>query len=94
MLCLSYYAYVFSSTKLVIRAEQVLLGSKGWWREKVEQGEEMTQTMYTHVNIQIIFFKKRSPWDLLSLFFLKISKYLLILVIQCNVIKYVCYIQR
>jgi hypothetical protein len=26
MLCLSYYAYVFSSTKLEIRAEQVLPG--------------------------------------------------------------------
>jgi hypothetical protein len=31
MLCLSYYAYVFSSTKLEIR-EQVLPGSK--WGEK------------------------------------------------------------
>jgi hypothetical protein len=29
MLCLSYYAYVFSSTKLEIRAEQILPGSKG-----------------------------------------------------------------
>jgi hypothetical protein len=29
MLCLSYYAYVFSSTKLEIRAEQVLPGSEG-----------------------------------------------------------------
>jgi hypothetical protein len=29
MLSLPYYAYVFSSTKLEIRAEQVLLGSKG-----------------------------------------------------------------
>jgi hypothetical protein len=29
MLCLSYYAYVFSSTKLEKRAEQVLPGSKG-----------------------------------------------------------------
>jgi hypothetical protein len=28
MLCLSYYAYVFSSTKLKIRAEQFLPGSK------------------------------------------------------------------
>jgi hypothetical protein len=28
MLCLSYYAYVFSSKKLEIRAEQVLLGSE------------------------------------------------------------------
>jgi hypothetical protein len=29
MLCLSYYAYVFSSTKLEIRAEQVLPGREG-----------------------------------------------------------------
>jgi hypothetical protein len=29
MLCLSYYAYVFSTTKLEIRAEQVLPGSEG-----------------------------------------------------------------
>jgi uncharacterized protein (UPF0262 family) len=29
MLCLSYYAYVFSSTKLKIRVEQFLPGSKG-----------------------------------------------------------------
>jgi hypothetical protein len=29
MLCLPYYAYVFSSTKLVIRAEQDLPGSEG-----------------------------------------------------------------
>jgi hypothetical protein len=28
MLCLSYYAYVVSSTNLEIRAEQVLLGSR------------------------------------------------------------------
>jgi hypothetical protein len=28
MLCLPYYAYVFSSTKLEIRAEQVLPGSE------------------------------------------------------------------
>jgi hypothetical protein len=28
MLCLSYYAYVFSSTKLEIRAEQFLPGSE------------------------------------------------------------------
>jgi hypothetical protein len=31
MLCLSYYAYVFSSTKLEIRAEHVLPGSEGVW---------------------------------------------------------------
>jgi hypothetical protein len=29
MLCLPYYAYVFSSTKLVIRAEQDLPGTEG-----------------------------------------------------------------
>jgi hypothetical protein len=29
MLCLPYYAYVFSSTKLEMRAEQVLPGSEG-----------------------------------------------------------------
>jgi hypothetical protein len=53
MLCLLYYAYVFSSTKLEIRAEQVLPGSKegrggdsGWGG----QGVEMTQTMYANVN--------------------------------------------
>jgi hypothetical protein len=28
MLCLTYYAYVFSSTKLMIRAEQVQPGSE------------------------------------------------------------------
>jgi hypothetical protein len=52
MLCLSYYAYVFSSTKLEIRAEQVLPGSKGGGREGGSWGQEgeMTQTMYTHVN--------------------------------------------
>jgi hypothetical protein len=45
MLCLSYYAYVFSSTKLEKRAEQVLPGSKGR-----EQGGEMAQKMYAHAN--------------------------------------------
>jgi hypothetical protein len=53
MLCLSYYAYVFSSTKLEIRAEQVLPGSEGGWGEKGRgrgQWGEMTQTMYAHVN--------------------------------------------
>jgi hypothetical protein len=29
MFCLPYYAYVFSSTKLVIRAEEDLPGSEG-----------------------------------------------------------------
>jgi hypothetical protein len=46
MLCLPYYVYIFSSTKSVIRAEQVLPGSEGGGG----QGEEMTQTMYAHVN--------------------------------------------
>jgi hypothetical protein len=53
MLCLSYYVYVFSSTKLEIRAEQVLPGSKGEWQERVGkggQGGEMTQRIYVHVN--------------------------------------------
>jgi hypothetical protein len=53
MLCLPYYAYVFFSTKLEIRAEQVLPGSeRGRRRESGvgEQGREMTQTMYAHVN--------------------------------------------
>jgi hypothetical protein len=47
MLCLSYYAYVFSSTKLEIRAEQFLPGSEQGRRRGVG---EMTQTMYAHVN--------------------------------------------
>jgi hypothetical protein len=38
MLCLSYYAYVFSSTKLEIRAEQVLPGSERGWGGKVRVG--------------------------------------------------------
>jgi hypothetical protein len=44
---------VFSSTKLKIRAEKVLPGSKGgWWGEGVdgEKRGEMTQTMYAHAN--------------------------------------------
>jgi hypothetical protein len=54
ILCLSYYASVFSSTKLEIRAEQVLPGSEGrgggtgWGREG--KWGEMTQTMYAYVN--------------------------------------------
>jgi hypothetical protein len=38
MLCLSHYAYVFSLTKLEIRAEQVLPGSKGGEGESVGKG--------------------------------------------------------
>jgi hypothetical protein len=53
MLCLPYYASAFSSTKLEIRAEQVLPGSERWRGGEGRGGEkrgEMTQTMYTHVN--------------------------------------------
>jgi hypothetical protein len=51
MLCLPYYAYVFSSTKLEIRAEQIPPGSEGGkGGEEGRQGVEMTQTMYVHVN--------------------------------------------
>jgi hypothetical protein len=39
MLCLPYYAYVFSSTKSVIRAEQILPGSEwGGAGERVREG--------------------------------------------------------
>jgi hypothetical protein len=38
MLCLPYYAYVFSSTELEIRAEQVLLGSEGGKGERMGKG--------------------------------------------------------
>jgi hypothetical protein len=53
MLCLPYYACVFSSTKLVIRAEQDLPGTE--WGERGEgggsgQSGEMTQTIYARVN--------------------------------------------
>jgi hypothetical protein len=52
MLCLV-IAYVFSSTKLEIRAEQVRPGSKrGWGGEGAVRGrgEEKVQTTYAHVN--------------------------------------------
>jgi hypothetical protein len=47
-LCLSYCAYVYSSTKLEIRAEQVLPGSEGEGRRSGRR-EEMTPTMYAHM---------------------------------------------
>jgi hypothetical protein len=52
MLCLSYYSYVFFSTKLEKRAEQVLPGSEEGRGERVGMGDwgEMAQTMYAHVN--------------------------------------------
>jgi hypothetical protein len=37
MLCLPYYAFVFSSKKLEIRAEQVLPGSKRGGGDRVEE---------------------------------------------------------
>jgi hypothetical protein len=43
MLCFPYYAYVFSSTKFEIRAEQFLPGSEGGGRESMgerSQGEK------------------------------------------------------
>jgi hypothetical protein len=46
-------AYVFSSTKLEKRAEQILPGSKGAGGERKEVGGqrgEMAQTMKTHMN--------------------------------------------
>jgi hypothetical protein len=45
-------AYVFSSTKLEKRAEQVLPGSEGVRGEGVgwEQKAEMAPTMYSHMN--------------------------------------------
>jgi hypothetical protein len=53
LLYLSYYAYVFSSTKLEKRAEHALPGRQwGWGGEGAGKGvgEEMAQTMYAHVN--------------------------------------------
>jgi hypothetical protein len=50
MLCPPYNADVFSSTKLLIRAEQDLPGT-GWGEGGGgRQGGEMTQTMFAHVN--------------------------------------------
>jgi hypothetical protein len=49
MLCLSYYAYVVSSTKLEIRAEQIVPGNKvglGGVIGNHGQGGEMTQCMH------------------------------------------------
>jgi hypothetical protein len=52
MLCLSYYAYVFSSTKLEIGQNKFCLEARGMGGEGRGGGqrEEMTQTMYAHVN--------------------------------------------
>jgi hypothetical protein len=40
MLCLAYYACVFSSTKLEIRAEQDLPGSEGGREREGSRGEK------------------------------------------------------
>jgi hypothetical protein len=40
MLCLSYYTYVFSSTKFEIKAEQVLPRREGLWGEEGGGGEK------------------------------------------------------
>jgi hypothetical protein len=55
MLCLLYLACLFSSTKLVIKAEQDLPRTEGEGRERGgrRQRGEMTQTMYAHVNKRI-----------------------------------------
>jgi hypothetical protein len=53
MVCLPYYAYVFCSTKLEIRAEQILPGSEGGKEGQGggrRHGEEMNQGVYSHVN--------------------------------------------
>jgi hypothetical protein len=48
MLCFPYYAYVFSSTKSVIRVEQDLPETEWGGRGEGGQGGEMTRTMYAH----------------------------------------------
>jgi hypothetical protein len=50
-LCLFYYCYVFFSTELEKRAEQVLPGSEGYvGRKRVVDSGEIAQTMYAHMN--------------------------------------------
>jgi hypothetical protein len=50
MLCLSYYAYVFSSTKLERRAEQILPGSVGGggqgWGDRGEKWPKQCMHMW------------------------------------------------
>jgi hypothetical protein len=52
MHCLSYYAYVLSSTKSVIRAERDLPETEAGRGGRVREGQggEMIQAMYAHVN--------------------------------------------
>jgi hypothetical protein len=50
MLYLPYYAYVFSSTKLEIRAEQVLPGRGEWGEGRGGEQEGRNDPMYAHVN--------------------------------------------
>jgi hypothetical protein len=49
MLCLI-IVYVYSSTKLEKRVEQVLSGNEGGWGVGRGQREEMVQMMYEHMN--------------------------------------------
>jgi hypothetical protein len=49
MVCLSYYAYGFSSTKSDIRTDHFLPGKDGWVEDRM-QGGEMTLIIYVHVN--------------------------------------------
>jgi hypothetical protein len=44
------FAYVFSSTKLEKRVEQVLPGSKVFGGEREGEGGEVAQTMYENMN--------------------------------------------
>jgi hypothetical protein len=51
MLCLSYFAYLFFSTKLEIRAEQVLPGSKVEGGRRWGRGAGgRCNPVYAHVN--------------------------------------------
>jgi hypothetical protein len=47
MHCLPYYAYVFSSTKLEIRAEQVLPGSEEGKGKRETGGRNDPNSVYT-----------------------------------------------
>jgi hypothetical protein len=50
MLCLSYYLLCFLFNKIVEKGEQVLPGSDVAGGEGGEQGGEMAQTIYAHIN--------------------------------------------
>jgi hypothetical protein len=50
MLCLSYYLLCFLFNKIVEKGEQVLPGSDVEGGGGGEQGGEMAQTIYAHIN--------------------------------------------